>query len=892
MIFNRIPVALGPFTKVTGPTVSYQYDEKQILVLTGVTLPEYYEVDICNEGDARTVTMVGTADGVLIPNAFLRTGRKVKAYVVLQGQDPGAVETRYEITLPVYVRPAREDIDPTSAEQQQIDELVAALNSGVNRAETAATEAEEASGHYPTIVDGYWFLWDADAGEYVPTGIKAEGTDGVSPTVTVSEITGGHRITITDVNGSRTVDVMDGEDGEDGKDGKDGSDGYSPTITVTDITGGHRVTVTDANGTRTFDVIDGTDGKDGKDGTDGDDGYSPVVTITNITGGHRVTITDADHPQGQSFDVMDGEVSEADLEAVANSKAPVIINTASGDIATFADGADDMPIKSLVASIEPVQDLHGYENPWPAGGGKNLLDDTLKAIDGNQIYLGTTSVSVSSAVSASLEAGTYTLSVETSDGTPTNLYIAYFGESTVSFSASNVKSLTFTLTEDSDIRVWAYKSDYSSIGIGAITHAQIETGSSVTAYVPYSNICPISGHTKCDLTRAGKNLVNDTLKAIDGNQIFIGTTSTSTTEAVSAFLKAGTYTFSVDTSDGTDSNLYVAYTGDSSYSFAAAGTKKLTFTLQEDSMVRVWAYKSGYSSIGVNAITHAQIEIGQTVTTYDAYKPIQTISVNWQSEAGTVYGGSLTVNDDGSADLLVTRAIIDMGDMAWTYDSTYDFFASLSLLTLRKLGIDFICSCYRNGGARADNQMGTADNNSIYSNSITGGWISVKDTDYTDATAFKTAVTGQKICYLLATPQSYHLDNIDQLTTILGTNNIWASTGDVSVEYPADTGIVITEQSNAIDAKQDATSYVTLSGTIVTQTGADNTMYLCGELAELTFTAPATGQTAIRFSSGTTPTVATFTGVTWLNGFDPTAIEASKTYEVNILYGVGVASWT
>ena len=102
----------------------------------------------------------------------------------------------------------------------------------------------------------------------------------------------------------------------------------------------------------------------------------------------------------------------------------------------------------------------------------------------------------------------------------------------------------------------------------------------------------------------------------------------------------------------------------------------------------------------------------------------------------------------------------------------------------------------------------------------------------------------------------------------------------------------LSDVKNAISQKQDATNYVTLSGTIVTQTGADNTMYLCGELAELTFTAPATGQTAIRFTSGTTPTVATFSGVTWLNGFDPNNIEASKTYEVNILNGVGVAAWT
>lgn len=40
-----------------------------------------------------------------------------------------------------------------------------------------------------------------------------DGQDGVSPTVTVDVITGGHRITITDVNGSKMAEVIDGEDG-------------------------------------------------------------------------------------------------------------------------------------------------------------------------------------------------------------------------------------------------------------------------------------------------------------------------------------------------------------------------------------------------------------------------------------------------------------------------------------------------------------------------------------------------------------------------------------------------------------------------------------------------------------------------------------------------------
>ena len=56
-----------------------------------------------------------------------------------------------------------------------------------------------------------------------------------------------------------------GATGPIGNPGSDGKDGVSPTVTVTAITGGHRITVTDATGTKTFDVMDGEDGEDGQD---------------------------------------------------------------------------------------------------------------------------------------------------------------------------------------------------------------------------------------------------------------------------------------------------------------------------------------------------------------------------------------------------------------------------------------------------------------------------------------------------------------------------------------------------------------------------------------------------------------------------------------------------
>ena len=62
---------------------------------------------------------------------------------------------------------------------------------------------------------------------------------------------------VTSVNGQTgdvTITVTNG------KDGQDGQDGVSPSVSVSSITGGHRVTITDATGTKTFDVMDGEDG--------------------------------------------------------------------------------------------------------------------------------------------------------------------------------------------------------------------------------------------------------------------------------------------------------------------------------------------------------------------------------------------------------------------------------------------------------------------------------------------------------------------------------------------------------------------------------------------------------------------------------------------------------
>lgn len=50
--------------------------------------------------------------------------------------------------------------------------------------------------------------------------------------------------------------------GEVGK-GEQGDPGFSPVVTVSPITGGHQISITDAEDTETFDVMDGADGQNG-----------------------------------------------------------------------------------------------------------------------------------------------------------------------------------------------------------------------------------------------------------------------------------------------------------------------------------------------------------------------------------------------------------------------------------------------------------------------------------------------------------------------------------------------------------------------------------------------------------------------------------------------------
>ena len=84
---------------------AFQYDYGIVLTITGIQLPEEYDVHFSNTGDASATVVAGDANGVAIPDAYFKNGEDIHAWVYLHTDDNDG-ETVYHIHIPIVKRPA------------------------------------------------------------------------------------------------------------------------------------------------------------------------------------------------------------------------------------------------------------------------------------------------------------------------------------------------------------------------------------------------------------------------------------------------------------------------------------------------------------------------------------------------------------------------------------------------------------------------------------------------------------------------------------------------------------------------------------------------------------------------------------------------------------------
>ena len=307
--------------------------------------------------------------------------------------------------------------------------------------------------------NGNWWVWSTSAGDFVDSGIDA------SITVQIADITmlEPNETPYVENTGTNTDPVFHLFIPR-GQTGADGEDGVSPEVTITTITGGHKVNITDADhpSGQDFDVMDG---EDGQDGTDGQDGVSPLITVTDITGGHRVTIFDADHPSGQSFNVMDGSgngdmcksVYDTDDDGkVDNAEDADTVNghSVNSDVPSNAVFTDTW--NALVGATAQANGTAGYA-PQP------LIADKDKFLKGDGTWdtpsSGGSNVSVGHTGAAS-STGVRKQQI-TVDNVATDIDGTLYMEQTITLSTSASVTATFTnsaITSDSKIEAFAGRS--------------------------------------------------------------------------------------------------------------------------------------------------------------------------------------------------------------------------------------------------------------------------------------------------------------------------------------------------------------------------------------------------------------------------------------------------
>ena len=169
--------------------------------------------------------------------------------------------------------------------------------------------------------------------------------------------------------------------------------------------------------------------------------------------------------------------------------------------------------------------------------------------------------------------------------------------------------------------------------------------------------------------------------------------------------------------------------------------------------------------------------LARSITTYT------TTLKDGQGNPMTCYGGQLT-NENGVQRLDNRKVIVDMGDLNWTYGNgffrTTDLNATIKRPANNNTKANVISSMYT---VETWNAITNTDNGKFALSAGATDPLLVCNTTYTDATAFKTAMAGQKIVYELATPQQIPQDSLS-IATQDGTNNLWADSGDIqSGEY-------------------------------------------------------------------------------------------------------------
>jgi len=475
---------------------------------------------------------------------------------------------------------------------------------------------------------------------------------------------------------------------------------------------------------------------------------------------------------------------------------PFPIKSASGEFISI-DDAVNRPVKKLEISFAPQQDLHGYSYPWVGGSGKNLCPDKKYKSSSNALYVGQDN---DTDFPFSLTGGTtYTLSFSNPNQYTVNVYIREENTSSGTQVGTNVVGkCTFTPSTSGNYRIAITKTEILE---SDISNVQLELGSTVTTFMPYANICPITGYTECYLAKSNQNLLpSSTPSNVITGTLSSGRIANATNARLCAVPVPKNATICVQklAGDRNTGNVGRVDTGDikvgtpyySSYGLTNATAQNVT------TLTHPWLLIESSPRSNLDAFFNTRqlmISPGTGRKTYVApSQDYQLIQVSWQTEAGEVFGGTL----DLLTGVLTANWILVTfdGTESWvSYSSGTKRYFRHSLGAYRKVVVSGqgMCNIYPWYDITGTNTG--VGFRVISSSSFNADLVNIRpdNVDGMTATIFKGMLADWyangapcTVAYKMKNPVTYQLDS-HQISTLMGSNRIWTDVGTISLDYRA-----------------------------------------------------------------------------------------------------------
>ena len=543
-----------------------------------------------------------------------------------------------------------------------------------------------------------------------------------------------------------------------------------------------------------------------------------IPTAADLAGKQDVLpVTASGNDVAFNGDIQDGQGNTLSVLAEA------LTRTASGNPVVITDCAGGKA-RSLITSINAIQDLHGYDKPWSGGSGKNKLPMTVSAIKAANT-VGTWSGNIytwnGNTFEILTDSANNVLGIKvggTNNGTACRFQVCnegfigdgsyYLNGSSTEFSGGQTQLYTkysatnYAVSYNGADTPFTVSSGYTIGGVYILVDANISFSSPIiyrpmirlstesdASFAPYSNVCPISGRTAARVDDVGKNLLPydawKTVGIIGGSAMWENNGVTLTATANDCYTRFLEHDFpqgaripitngqkiTISWQETTNKHGLVAIFPNASMTGLVtadnATAKKVTYTGKSgDTFI---TFRFGVTNSG-DTIAYKNIMIEYGETSHD-YEPYAHSSATIQLGT-TVYGAD--INWDTGV-MTVTHVLL--------VNNTADMDNSEDWPGWRTSGI----RQYIGGGINRVFTEQTMNVGTVYGANTTGNddtLILPKDTYNLSQTEWKALSTDVQIIVPLATPTTIQLTPT-MLEMLKGYNRVTVESGTITLDYIA-----------------------------------------------------------------------------------------------------------